>query len=67
MVECSVLTVNAVTMILSDVEWAKLISGKANAQKMFMSGKLKLKGDQMKATKIVPILKKVQRQDWSKL
>ena len=57
----------AVTMILSDVDWAKLISGKANAQKLFMSGKLKIKGDVMKATKIEPILKKVQSQDWAKL
>lgn len=56
-----------VTMILSDVDWAKLISGKANAQKLFMSGKLKIKGDVMKATKIEPILKKVQKQDWAKL
>lgn len=56
-----------VTLILSDVEWAKLISGKANAQKLFMSGKLKIKGDVMKATKIEPILKKVQKQDWAKL
>lgn len=56
-----------VQLILSDVEWAKLISGKGNAQKMFMSGKLKLKGDMMKATKLEPVLKKVQKQDWAKL
>ncbi|KAK4542753.1 hypothetical protein LTR36_006129 [Oleoguttula mirabilis] len=49
-----------VTLILSDVEFAKLISGKANAQKLFMSGKLKVKGDVMKATKMEPILKKAQ-------
>ena len=58
---------STVTMILSDVDWAKLISGKANAQKLFMSGKLKIKGDVMKATKIEPVLKKVQQQDWAKL
>lgn len=51
---------NTVTLILSDVEFAKLISGKANAQKLFMSGKLKVKGDVMKATKMEPILKKAQ-------
>lgn len=51
-----------VTLILSDVEFAKLISGKANAQKLFMSGKLKVKGDVMKATKMEPILKKAQGQ-----
>ena len=47
-------------MILSEVDFAKLISGKANAQKLFMSGKLKVKGDTMKALKIEPVLKKAQ-------
>ncbi|KAK4555843.1 hypothetical protein LTR86_007063 [Recurvomyces mirabilis] len=49
-----------VTLILADAEFSKLISGKANAQKLFMSGKLKVKGDVMKATKMEPILKKAQ-------
>jgi putative sterol carrier protein len=49
-----------VTLILSDVDFQKLIEGKANAQKLFMSGKLKIKGDVMKATKMEPILKKAQ-------
>jgi putative sterol carrier protein len=49
-----------VTLILSDDDFAKLISGKANAQKLFMSGKLKIKGDVMKATRMEPILKKAQ-------
>ena len=49
-----------VTLVLSDVDFAKLISGKANAQKLFMSGKLKIRGDVMKATKMEPILKKAQ-------
>lgn len=49
-----------VTLILSDAEFGKLIAGKSNAQKLFMSGKLKIKGDVMKATKVEPILKKVQ-------
>ncbi|TKA66542.1 hypothetical protein B0A49_05586 [Cryomyces minteri] len=49
-----------VTLILSDDDFSKLISGKANAQKLFMSGKLKVKGDVMKATKMEPILKKAQ-------
>merc|ERR1711879_279405 len=44
-----------VTLILSDTEFAKLISGKANAQKLYMGGKLKIKGDVMKATKMEPI------------
>lgn len=49
-----------VTMILSDAEFGKLVEGKSNAQKLFMSGKLKVKGDVMKATKLEPILKKAQ-------
>ncbi len=50
----------AVTLILSDKDFAQLVAGKANAQKLFMSGKLKIKGDVMKATKMEPILKKAQ-------
>jgi putative sterol carrier protein len=49
-----------VTLVLSDDDFGKLVSGKANAQKLFMSGKLKVKGDVMKATKMEPILKKVR-------
>ncbi|KAF2246967.1 oleate-induced peroxisomal protein [Trematosphaeria pertusa] len=50
----------SVTLVLSDEEFGKLVSGKANAQKLFMSGKLKIRGDVMKATKMEPILKKAQ-------
>ena len=49
-----------VTLSLSDEDFGKLVSGKANAQRLFMSGKLKIKGDVMKATKMEPILKKAQ-------
>ncbi|KAK3620360.1 hypothetical protein LTR56_023446 [Elasticomyces elasticus] len=49
-----------VTLKLSDVDFAKLISGKANAQKLFMGGKLKITGNVMNATKMEPILKKAQ-------
>ncbi|KAH7357937.1 SCP2 sterol-binding domain-containing protein [Plectosphaerella cucumerina] len=49
-----------VTLALSDADFAQLVAGKANAQKLFMSGKLKLKGDIMKATKMEPIMKKAQ-------
>ena len=51
---------NAVTLQLSDDDFAKLVGGKANAQRLFMSGKLKVKGDVMKATKMEPILKRAQ-------
>ncbi|TFB03883.1 Fatty acid-binding protein [Trichoderma ghanense] len=49
-----------VTLSLSDEDFGKLVSGKAQAQRLFMSGKLKVKGDVMKATKMEPILKKAQ-------
>ncbi|KAM0706332.1 hypothetical protein Q7P35_005658 [Cladosporium inversicolor] len=49
-----------VNLILADEQFAKLVAGKANAQKLYMSGKLKVKGDVMKATKMEPILKKAQ-------
>lgn len=49
-----------VTLSLSDVDFAKLVSGKGKAQQMFMSGKLKIKGDVMKATKMEPILMKAR-------
>ncbi|KAK8211322.1 hypothetical protein M8818_003289 [Zalaria obscura] len=51
-----------VTLILSDADFGKLVTGKANAQKLFMSGKLKVRGDVMKATRMEPILKKAQQQ-----
>ncbi|ORY68813.1 SCP-2 sterol transfer family protein [Pseudomassariella vexata] len=49
-----------VTLSLSDDDFGKLVTGQANAQRLFMSGKLKIKGDVMKATKMEPILKKAQ-------
>lgn len=51
---------NLVTLSLSDADFASLVSGKANAQRLFMGGKLKIKGNIMKATKMEPILKKAQ-------
>ncbi|KAH6630917.1 SCP2 sterol-binding domain-containing protein [Chaetomium sp. MPI-SDFR-AT-0129] len=49
-----------VTLSLSETDFGNLVAGKANAQRLFMSGKLKIKGDIMKATKLDPILKKAQ-------
>ncbi|CAJ2502374.1 Uu.00g097680.m01.CDS01 [Anthostomella pinea] len=49
-----------VTLSLSDEDFGKLVASKANAQRLFMSGKLKIKGDVMKATKLDPILKNSQ-------
>ena len=51
---------DTVTLSLSDDDFGKLVTGKANAQRLFMGGKLKVKGDVMKATKLDPILKKAQ-------
>lgn len=48
------------TLILSESDFASLVSGKGNAQRLFMSGKLKVKGNVMKATKLDPILKQAQ-------
>ncbi len=36
------------TLSLSDDDFAKLVSGKTQAQRLFMAGKLKIKGDVMK-------------------
>lgn len=55
----SVLT-GVVTLTLSDEDFTSLVTGKANAQRLFMGGKLKIKGNIMKATKMEPILKKAQ-------
>ncbi|KAK9379378.1 SCP2 sterol-binding domain-containing protein [Kockiozyma suomiensis] len=49
-----------IVLSLSDDNFSKLIDGKANAQKLFMSGKLKVKGDIMKATKVESVLKGAQ-------
>lgn len=48
------------TLTLSDADFGNLVAGKGNAQKLFMAGKLKIKGNVMKATKLDPILKKAQ-------
>ncbi len=45
---------------MSDDDFGKLVAGKANAQRLFMGGKLKIKGDMMKATKLDVVLKKIQ-------
>ncbi|KAI5287871.1 hypothetical protein KEM52_001394 [Ascosphaera acerosa] len=49
-----------VTLSVSDKDFGGLVAGTANAQRLFMGGKLKVKGNVMKATKIEPILKKAR-------
>jgi len=53
-------TKSTVQLTLSDDDFTNLILGKANAQRLFMSGKLKLKGDMMKAAKLEPIFNKAR-------
>ncbi|MCJ1445658.1 MAG: hypothetical protein MMC23_006163 [Stictis urceolatum] len=50
----------AATLTLSDADFAKMVDGKAKAQQLFMAGKLKIKGNMMKATKLEPIMAKAQ-------
>ncbi|KAF3490602.1 fatty acid-binding protein [Arthroderma uncinatum] len=49
-----------VTLVLSDKDFAALVAGTANAQRLFMGGKLKIRGNAMKAMKIEPILSKAK-------
>jgi len=49
-----------VTLLLSDEDFGKLVRGTAKAQSLFMAGKLKIRGDIMKATRLEPILGKAQ-------
>lgn len=48
---------NDVQLILKDADFVKLASGKANGQKLFMNGKLKIKGNMMKATSMETVFK----------
>lgn len=46
-----------VQLLLKDADFVKLANGKANGQKLFMNGKLKVKGNMMKATAIESVFK----------
>ncbi|KAI5953223.1 hypothetical protein KGF54_002594 [Candida jiufengensis] len=48
-----------VQLLLKDVDFVKLANGKANGQKLFMNGKLKVKGNMMKATAIESVFKQL--------
>ena len=50
---------NDVQLLLKDADFVKLASGKANGQKLFMNGKLKVKGNMMKATEIDSVFKSI--------
>lgn len=46
-------------LTLKDKDFVKLINNEANPQKMFMGGRLKIKGNLMKAASIEPFLREV--------
>ncbi|KAI5967283.1 hypothetical protein CANMA_003103 [Candida margitis] len=56
-----------VELLLKDVDFVKLAEGKANGQKLFMNGKLKVKGNLMKATAIETVFKQLDPRPKSKL
>lgn len=50
---------NDIHLFLSDKDFTKLVNNEANPQKLFMAGKLKIKGNIMKAASIEPFLREV--------
>lgn len=48
-----------IQLFMSDKDFVKLINNEANPQRMFMAGKLKIKGNIMKAASIEPFLREV--------
>ena len=44
-----------VTLSLSDEDFGKMVTGKTQAQRLFMAGKLKIKGNVMKVSLTTPL------------
>lgn len=56
-----------IQLFMSDVNFVKLVNNEANPQKLFMGGKLKIKGNIMKAASIEPFLRSVDPRTKAKL
>lgn len=56
-----------VQIILKDADFVKLVNGKANSKKLFMNGKLKVKGNLMKATAIESVFMRLDPRPKPKL
>ncbi|KAF9573272.1 hypothetical protein EC968_008811 [Mortierella alpina] len=56
-----------ITIEISDEDFVNLAEGKANGQKLFMSGKIKAKGAVMLATKLDKVLKAASTNPKAKL
>ncbi len=56
-----------ITLIITDENFKNLVEGKANAQRLFMGGKLKVKGNVMKASAVEGVLKAAEKAAKSKL
>lgn len=56
-----------ITLNIADSDFSALVDGKANAQRLFMSGKLKVKGNVMKAASVETVLKAAQQKSKAKL
>jgi putative sterol carrier protein len=49
-----------VILVLSEKEFGDLAANKVSAQSLFLAGKLRIKGDIVKATKIKPVPKSAE-------
>lgn len=56
-----------IQLFMSDKDFVKLVNNEANPQRLFMSGKLKVKGNIMKAALIEPFLRSVDPRTKAKL
>lgn len=56
-----------IQLTMSDKDFVKLVNQEANPQQLFMSGKLKIKGNIMKAASIEPFLRSVDPRAKAKL